>query len=287
MSNSYYGCKKLLLHTIDDYFKKVRNLGEGAFGVVYLANTQNLAKTEIGEDLPDQVAVKVMKISGAQREAMKQEITIMKHIDLPRNIKFFGCFETASQLYVIMDLAKGRELFDYINDGSMSAQQKKSVAREVAAGIKELHDIGVVHKDIKPENIMVELLPDGKSANVRIIDYGLACLVPVEGSMGRNCYGMGGTQAYKDPKQQEGNVESMKMGDWWAYGHTLYAMYTRTLLYIADEGRFINPGWKALNKHVPEEYHDLFLTLLDVDTPQVDRPGQDEIITEIGRDYVF
>ncbi len=107
----------------------------------------------------------------------------MKHIDLPRNIKFYGCYETVKQL----ELAEGKELFDVIMEDVLNNDRRRAIAYEIALGIKELHGVGVVHKDIKPDNIIVNILP-GNKANVRIIDYGLSCFVPM---MSENCRGSG------------------------------------------------------------------------------------------------
>lgn len=294
MDPSYFDCKPLEHDNLEDYFKKTRDLGMGAFGKVYSATSTSKAFKEIGSHLPEKVAVKHIYINPGQVNPIifKYEIQILKKIDSPRNMKYYGCFgDNHGNLYLITELINGKDLFDMVDkhfdptakmSDFLSVPIQKYILRDIALGIKELHDAGIIHRDLKPENIMV-----ANSYDIKIIDYGLACLM----STGVGCHNRAGTKGYMDSKIILGVYESMKMADWWAFGQIAVIVLTGEPLFMegyVDSVSKVNIPDKyltidALNlrpiiQNYGSEYLRVLLSLTDPSIPQYDRPDEKEIL---------
>ena len=195
--STFLQCKQLGASDIEVYFKKIDIKGSGGYGTVYKAEVTPKGKAMIGQDLPSHVAVKSIELKPSIKvDTLINEIDVLKRYNLPHGIKYYGCFENRSYLYIIMELIDGKDLFDTIYDNVhvLTMDEKILIAREIALGIKEFHDKGLIHRDIKPENIMVVLKP---VLRVVIIDYGYICDMAHQSS---DCFRSSGTKGYLDVK---------------------------------------------------------------------------------------
>lgn len=273
---SFVDCKPLGSSDINLYFAKIRTTGSGTYGQVYTARVTPEGKASIGTDLPDIVAVKAISTTGLEQtviDIIKNEVSILKSFSLPHGIKYYGCFQNSSYLYLIMEYIDGRELFDLILDYSLDMDEKIYISKEIAVGIKEFHDAGLVHRDIKPENIMIITEP---TLRVVIIDYGFVCNManPWEGCK-RNI----GTRAYYDNLVVLGDFESMKKADWWALGQIMSILLVNAVLYDSNSHTYSNLTEKELYMaQIPEILHDILLGLTRTDISQSQRPQEYMII---------
>jgi serine/threonine protein kinase len=110
-------------------------------------------------------------------------------------------------------------------------EDKFTIAKNIAIAIDALHKAGLIHRDIKLENIMV--LPD---FSIKLIDYGFTCKI---GSGSEVCKGRMGTEGYTDPSVVLGDIESLKKADWWAFGQVLFSFYTNKSLYDSRTRRYV------------------------------------------------
>ena len=207
---SLYDCKMLGSSDIEIYFNRTALLGRGGYGEVYLANTTDLARSEIGADLPPQVAVKRLNLKGNDdfaRDSIINELTSLKTLNLQYCLKYYGCFENKDHLYIVMEYIQGKDLFDHIDANTFGEDEKLIVARDIALGIEELYNAGFVHRDIKPENIMVVMDP---KIRVVLVDYAFVCNSKQPWS---GCSSKMGTMAYYDKKSIPGDMDSMKLAD--------------------------------------------------------------------------
>jgi serine/threonine protein kinase len=148
-------------------FRVVSELGRGAMGVVYRAEDTTLGRT---------VAIKTIALSGGSRQERDvhearflQEARAAGGISHPVIITIYEMGREGDTAFIAMELLEGRELRELIRDGRLDPARAVVIAATVAEALGYAHERGVVHRDIKPGNIMV--LTDGR---VKIMDFGIA-----------------------------------------------------------------------------------------------------------------
>jgi serine/threonine protein kinase len=148
-------------------FRVVSELGRGAMGVVYRAEDTTLGRT---------VAVKTISLTGGTREERDihegrflQEARAAGGMSHPAIITIYEMGREGDTAFIAMELLEGRELRDLIRDASLTPARTVTIAATVAEALGYAHERGIVHRDIKPGNIMV--LTDGR---VKIMDFGIA-----------------------------------------------------------------------------------------------------------------
>jgi serine/threonine protein kinase len=83
------------------------------------------------------------------------EIKVLKTLDHPNIVKLVDTFETADRIYVIMELMKGGELFDYVVEkGTLSEQEASVIIRKITSAVAHMHAQNIIHRDLKPENLV-------------------------------------------------------------------------------------------------------------------------------------
>ncbi|MFN0247055.1 MAG: protein kinase domain-containing protein [Kofleriaceae bacterium] len=189
-------------------------LGAGAMGVVYRAYDPVVAR---------RVALKLMDIgSFADSDAVLREARTMGRVDHRAVVRIYDAGVTTRHVYVAMELVEGQTLRELIGRDSMSARAWYQLFASLAAGMAAAHDAGVVHRDFKPENVLVAA--DGTP---RITDFGLArSNAPLEstslGSLGTH---PAGTPAYMAPEQLLGGTTDER-SDQYSFAVTMYEAIT-------------------------------------------------------------
>jgi serine/threonine protein kinase len=111
--------------------------------------------------------------SGMDRGRLRSEITILKNARHPNIVRLVECYEEGRELILVMEHARGGELFDRIvAKGSYSEREASEVAHKLLEAVAYLHDRGVVHRDLKPENIL--LASPESDTDVKVSDFGIA-----------------------------------------------------------------------------------------------------------------
>lgn len=295
---------------INQYFKIIKNLGEGAYGEVSLAQTLSLAKTDIDATLPDQVAIKkievkfqvryydeitslkmldiVPDISVHDKLTNKQhvidEIRILKRLDIPHSIKYYGCFEpprdhrfNMSHIYIVMEYFPHPDLWEIIKYSTkLTDVEQIEIIKQIVETIASLHDSMVAHRDLKPENILVQRNP----INIRIVDYGLSCYKKEIGK----CNEMVGTPGYLYPKMYDLHDFTMKqliLMDWWSFGQIAYNIFSNDInLPFTILDNYNRPTEQQLNV-IPLQYRGIMKRLLDPTTLDK-RPSTTDIFKGFG-----
>jgi len=211
-------------------------LGEGSFGKVYLA-------TSISNG--EQVAIKKIDKKCTDRESFQREMRALLDIrefgGHPNICGLQEHFNLGQHYYLVLDLIGGGELFDNLMcNGGYSEANAARLVREVASALAFLHGIGVVHADLKPENLMLST-PHRADAVVKLVDFGSAEVLrnPAEAAGGDDggLGGSGGTKtgfltpAYCPPESLDNIARGKRPGpkpshDMWALGVILYIMLT-------------------------------------------------------------
>jgi len=178
----------------EDYYRTLKKLGEGTFGLVYLVE-EIASKQE-----------RVLKVINKAKSAMppeelQLEIDTLRQLDHPHIIRLFEYFEDYNNIYILMESAKGGELLDVIESNykagfRLNEQWIATVISQALNAISYVHARGIMHKDVKAENIM--LLDDGKTTTAPhavLIDLGLAEMFDKQGGKSSNIAGTPVTMA--------------------------------------------------------------------------------------------
>jgi len=232
-------CKTFLrqdTRSVYDYYEHIRDLGQGGSGDVWLGRQIVRADTP-DEYLGRYVAVKKVRKTG-DVEAIQSfhiEVELMKTCDHPNICKLFGAFEDAEAIYMVMEYIDGGELFDLIDErGPFSEEDASEVFQQVASAIKYCHKHGVVHHDIKPENILVVNNGDPSHLTVKIIDFGFGNKL----LQGQKSNAKVGTFVYSAPEALKGDLCDEKV-DIWALGCLLYVLLSGRVPF-SDHSSIVN-----------------------------------------------
>ncbi len=211
----------MLGETISHY-KILEKLGEGGMGVVYKARDTKLDRTVAIKFLPTHMS--------ADPEAKKrfvQEAKSASALDHPNICTIHEIDETEDgATFIVMACYQGQTLREIINEGPLEIDRAIDIASQISSGLAKAHENGIVHRDIKPPNII--LTSDG---HVKILDFGIAKLesatrITREGSTL-------GTAGYMSPEQAKGG-ETGPETDVWATGVILYEMLTGRRLFAGE-----------------------------------------------------
>ena len=145
------------------HYRIVSPLGAGGMGEVYLATDTRLSRN---------VAIKVLPATAADEEAqlrMVREARLIATIDHPNVCTIYEIGEEAERPYIVMQYIDGETLGDRMRRGRLSLAETIEIARQITSALSEAHKRGIVHRDIKPGNIMISA-----SGVVKVLDFGLA-----------------------------------------------------------------------------------------------------------------
>lgn len=189
-----------------------QTLGKGHFAVVKMAR-----HVFTGE----QVAVKVIdknKLEEVSRNHLYQEVRCMKLVQHPNVVRLYEVIDTHSKLYLILELADGGDLYDYImrHEGGLSEQLACEYFAQIVRAISYCHKLHVVHRDLKPENVVFF----EKQGIVKLTDFGFSNTFCPGQQLETSC----GSLAYSAPEILIGNSYNATAVDIWSLGVILYML---------------------------------------------------------------
>ncbi len=195
-------------------------LGIGGMGMVYRAEDEQLGLN---------VAVKVLRTDlgqdGPWLERFKQELLLARQVGHPNVVRIHDIGNDGDLVFLTMDFIAGRSLRDLLTDERRLAPEKAAeIARQLALGLEAAHRAGVVHRDLKPGNVLVDESADG--LRVAITDFGVARSLAGSGLTQTGT--VVGTLAYLSPEQARGEAVGSR-SDLYALGLLLYEMLTGEL----------------------------------------------------------
>ena len=188
-------------------YERLEQLGKGSFSTVYRGR-----RVFTGQ----MVALKVIPIakkSAAELNALRSEITILRRLDHPNIIALLDVVETASELTVVTELAQGELLEALLEDGALPAAVVRSVAAQLTRALAYLHARGVMHRDLKPQNVLV-----AAGGRVKLCDFGFARDIPAV-----LMTSIKGTPLYMAPEMFKCSAYSPS-ADVWGLGVLLFEM---------------------------------------------------------------
>jgi serine/threonine-protein kinase len=234
----------LLSQLVADRYRILRKLGEGGMGAVYLAEhvviEKKFALKVLAPELArrsDLVARFLQEARSASRIGHENVIDIMDFGQSPEGL-----------VYIAMEFLDGKDLGEMVRaKGAMEWVQARSIVLQICRALRAAHDKGIVHRDMKPENIFL-IQREGQPHFVKILDFGIAKVMGLDPNGPRlTRTGMiFGTPEYMAPEQAEGK-DTDHRADIYAVGCILYHLITGQTPFVAES--FMT----MLTKHLMEE----------------------------------
>ncbi|CAI4053071.1 serine/threonine/tyrosine protein kinase RAD53 SKDI_16G1230 [Saccharomyces kudriavzevii IFO 1802] len=247
-------------------------VGQGAFATVKKAIERTTGKT---------FAVKIIskrKVIG-NMDGVTRELEVLQKLNHPRIVRLKGFYEDAESYYMVMEFVSGGDLMDFVAaHGAVGEDAGREISRQILAAVKYIHSMGISHRDLKPDNILIE---QDDPVLVKITDFGLAKVQGNGSFMKTFC----GTLAYVAPEVIRGKDSSVSpdeceerneyssLVDMWSMGCLVYVILTGHLPFSGSTqdqlykqiGRGSYHEGPLKDFRISEEARDFIDLLLQVD----------------------
>ncbi|XP_038195146.1 sperm motility kinase 2B-like [Arvicola amphibius] len=223
----------------------LKTIGQGGYAKVKLAY-HRLTGTP--------VAVKVLHKKKLWCNPVMSEVDIMMKINHPNIISLLQVIESATRIYLVMELAEGQQLYHYIRKaGHLQEEEARGIFRQILSAVSYCHELGIVHRDLKPDNIMLD-----RNGKVKIIDFGLSTQVKPGQRLNFHC----GTYSFGAPELLRGKFYDGTKIDVWSLGVVLYFMVVGKVPFGAVSTRELRRQVVAGKYTVPLNMSELLQDLL-------------------------
>ena len=241
--------------TFASRYEVVKELGKGGMGRVYMA---------LDKEIDEEVALKLLKpeiaSDNSTLERFRNELKFARKISHKNVCRMYHLSKEGETPYITMEYVEGEDLKSLIKrEGTLLDESSISIAKQVCEGLVEAHRLGVVHRDLKPQNIMID-----KKGTAKIMDFGISRFVEAPGVTTTGM--IIGTPDYLSPEQAEGE-ETDQRSDIYSLGVILYELTTGRVPFKGDTALSValkhktkmpsNP--KELNPNISEQLNRLIL----------------------------
>jgi serine/threonine protein kinase/Tfp pilus assembly protein PilF len=236
-------------------YQITEELGKGGMGRVYKA---------LDKEINEEVAIKLLKPEIAFDEStivrFRNELRLSRKIAHKNVCKMYHLAKEGETLYITMECVSGEDLKSLIKkEGKIPEEKALSIAKQICSGLAEAHELGVVHRDLKPQNIMID-----RKGRAKIMDFGIARSKEAGGVTTKGM--IIGTPDYISPEQIEGE-DVDKRSDIYSFGVLLYEMVTGRVPFRGDTALSVAIKHQTQlpldpRKHNPELSEDLSRLIL-------------------------
>jgi len=259
-------------------YQVIEELGKGGMGRVYKV---------FDKEIKEKVALKLLNpeiASDSQTiERFRNELKLARKISHRNVCRMFDLSKEEGTHFITMEYVSGENLKSSIRRvGPLSAGKAIFIAGQICEGLSEAHGLGVVHRDLKPQNIMID-----RDGNARIMDFGIARSLKAKGITDAGV--MIGTPEYMSVEQVEGKKVDRR-SDIYSLGVILYEMVTGRVPFEGDTPLTIAvkhkseaaPDPRKINAQVPEDLSRVILRCMEKDKENRYQ-GADELLSELGK----
>ncbi|HSP06359.1 MAG TPA: protein kinase, partial [Acidobacteriota bacterium] len=247
-----------LAAALEGRYQVLKELGRGGMGIVYQA---------YDKQLKEQVAIKLLSpLLSTDQEAVERltrEVSLARRITHQNVIRIHDLSEVNGLHYVSMEYFGGANLKEHLKrSGPLSLLNAYQIVSQICDGLEAAHSQGVVHRDLKAQNILI-----GPSGQIKIIDFGLARSVHLEGMTATGL--IMGTPEYMAPEQVAGKHVDER-ADIYALGVILFEMLTGRVPFTGESAIAVGfqqlkdppPSPRSINPQIPEEIERIILKAL-------------------------
>nr|XP_020463387.1 NUAK family SNF1-like kinase 2 [Monopterus albus] len=229
-------------HNLKHRYEFLETLGKGTYGKVKKARERSGRLVAIK-------SIRKEKIKDEQDLVhIRREIEIMSSLCHPHIITIYEVFENKDKIVIVMEYASQGDLYDYICDKKhVSEQEVRHFFRQIVSAVHYCHQNGIVHRDLKLENILL----DGKD-NVKIADFGLSNLYHGDEYLQTFC----GSPLYASPEIVNGRPYRGPEVDTWSLGVLLYTMVHGTMPFDGNNHKTLVQQISTGNYHKPSNPSD-------------------------------
>jgi predicted Ser/Thr protein kinase len=246
---------------LESRFQILQELGRGGMGIIFQAQDKQLN---------EQVAIKILSPllshDPSNLERLKREVSAARRVTHRNVIRIHDISELNGLHFVSMEYFHGTNLKDYIRKNrGLPAQEAQMIAEQICDGLEAAHRQGVIHRDLKSQNIIVN-----ESGDLKIIDFGLARTAQADGMTATGL--IMGTPEYMAPEQVAGKKVDER-ADIYSIGIILYELFTGRVPFTGDSP--IAVGFRQLkeepqaprqiNPDIPEDVEKVILKALQKD----------------------
>jgi serine/threonine protein kinase len=211
-------------------YRIMKMLGQGGFGVVYLASAE--------EGLRRAVALKILRPGTANENAVRRfrrERAILPSLHHPNIAGFVDADETPDgQLYFVMEYVEGLKITDYCDQNSLTVPQRIELFRKVCDAVQHAHDRAFLHRDLKPANILVD-----REGEPKLLDFGIARTLSRDAEASDDLVTRGDecvlTPDYASPEQLSGAPLLTVASDVYSLGVILYELVIGQRPYVLPD----------------------------------------------------
>ena len=254
----------LIGKTIDSY-KIIEVIGGGGMGVVYKALDTNLDKI---------VALKMIAPFLAKDEnflkRFKTEAKSLARLEDKNIVNVYALRETEYGLFMVMEYVPAKTIAEWLREkGKFSVNETIDISKQILHAINCVHKANVIHRDIKPNNILLN-----NEGVVKVMDFGLAKVVQEQGSQVTVTQTAAGTLYYMSPEQVKASKEIDKRTDIYSLGMTIYEMLTGRNPFEKSESEYSIqkrivegkiPSPKTYNQNIPNQLLKFILKAIEKD----------------------
>lgn len=201
-----------------------KKLGQGGMSVVYHAFDPSF-----GRDVAIKVLPRETLIYPQFRRRFEREAKAIAYLEHPAIVPVYDFGEEDGQPYIVMRYMSGGSLTDRLKFGPIDLEEVVKIITRLAPALDAAHSRGIVHRDIKPDNILFD-----QYSTVFLSDFGLAHLKESTGLISQTDPSIMGTPAYMSPEQVQGDRELDGRSDIYSLGVVLYQMLTGSMPYVGN-----------------------------------------------------
>jgi len=240
-------------------YRIVEELGRGGMGAIYRAIDTKLEEEIALKLIRPEIALDTLAIKRFHHELKTARKIVHKNIG-----RMYELMEDTGTHYITMEYIAGEDLRHLIKrEGPLPLKKSLGIGMQISSGLAEAHSLGIVHRDIKPGNIMIDV-----RGNARILDFGISRSMQADGMTQQGV--AIGTPEYMSPEQIEA-VELDYRSDIYSLGIVLYEMVTGSLpfqggtpLSVAIKHKNEAPkNPRELNSRIPEDFEGVILKCLE------------------------